>query len=299
MNNIDWALIRSFSIVARTGSLSGAARELGGSQPTLSRDIHNLEVQTGLNLFRRTTRGLILTDSGHALVTAASAMGESAELFSRLASGLSEELSGDVRVSANEIVGVYLLPNAIAAFKKLHPNVNIEIVISNLSSSLSKRDADIALRMFRPTQPDLVARRLPDLEIGLFAHTDYLREHDEPTTIEEVLSCTLIGFDENRDFINNASELGYAFTRNHFGLRSDHLLAQLQLLRAGAGIGATHVGLAQHWPELVRILQVISLPPIEFWCVTHSDVQYNSRIRELMSFLSEWLDNDPYARALV
>ena len=117
-------------------------------------------------------------------------------------------------MSANEIVGVYLLPTAIAAFKKPHPKVNIEIVISNLSSSLSKREADIALRMFRPTQPDLVVRRLPDLEIGLFAHADYLREHGEPTTIEEILSCTLIGFDENRDFINNAAELGSAFTRN-------------------------------------------------------------------------------------
>ncbi|MFT4561727.1 MAG: DNA-binding transcriptional LysR family regulator [Gammaproteobacteria bacterium] len=205
MNNTDWGLIRSFLLVSRTGSLSAAARELGGSQPTLSRDIHNLEVQTGLNLFKRTTRGLVLTESGHALVAAASDMGESAELFSRLASGLSEELSGDVRISANEIVGVYLLPTAIAAFKKKHPNVNIEIVISNLSSSLSKREADIALRMFRPTQPDFVARRLPDLEIGLFAHADYLSEHGEPTTIEEVLSCTLIGFDENRDFINSAA----------------------------------------------------------------------------------------------
>ncbi|MEJ2644430.1 MAG: LysR family transcriptional regulator [Gammaproteobacteria bacterium] len=180
MNQLDWALIRSFLAVARLGSLSAAARDMGVSQPTLSRDIQALEAATGLNLFRRTTQGLVLTPQGQRLVDAADHMNAAADRFARQASGLSVELEGDVRISANEIVGTYLLPPAIADFRQEHPAVHVEVVISNGASSLSKREADIALRMFRPTQPDLVARRLPDLELGFYAHRDYLDRRGEP-----------------------------------------------------------------------------------------------------------------------
>lgn len=298
MNTLPWGLIRSFLTVARLGSLSAAARELGLSQPTLSREVQALETATGLNLFRRTTQGLVLTEQGQALVDAADQMSTAADRFARQASGLSVELRGDVRISANEIVGVYLLPPAVAAFRDRHPAVQIEIVISNRASSLSKREADIALRMFRPTQPDLVARRLPDLELGLFAHRDYLARHGEPRDLDAFKRHSLIGFDEGLDFIDGAAQLGYRFVRGDFAVRTDHMLAQLHLLRAGAGIGGTHLGLASRWPELVRIMEWLPLPALQFWCVTHNDVQYNSRIRAVMAFLVDWFADDPYARAI-
>ncbi len=299
MNNIDWGLIRSFLAVSRLGSLSAAARELTVSQPTLSREIQTLETTTGLNLFRRTTQGLQLTEAGQALVEAAGRMNDAADLFSRQASGLSVELEGDVRISANEIVGIYLLPPAIAAFREHHPGVHIEIVISNRASSLSKREADIALRMFRPTQPDLVARRLPDMDLGFYAHEDYVKQHGEPENIEEFRHHTVIGYDENMEFIEGAAKLGYKFVRDNFAVRTDHLLAQFNLGRAGAGIIGTHVELAKHWPELVRIMEWVPLPALEFWIVCHSDVQFNSRIRELMRFLANWFDDDPYRDLLI
>ncbi len=299
MNSMEWGQIRSFLAVSQLGSLSAAARELGVSQPTLSREIQALETSTELNLFKRTTKGLQLTEAGHALVEAAGKMNNAADQFARQASGLSVELSGDVRISVNEIVGIYLLPPAIAAFHAQHPGVHIEIVISNRASSLSKREADIALRMFRPTQPDLVARRLPDMELGFYAHRDYIKEFGEPSNIDDLKSHTIIGFDEEMDFINGAAALGYHFVRDNFALRTDHLLAQLNLMRASAGINATHVGLAERWPELVRILEWIPLPALEFWCVAHSDVQYNSRIREVMQFLIQWFSNDPYHSAMI
>lgn len=299
MNNVDWGLIRSFLAVARLGSLTAAARELAVSQPTLSREIQSLEAATGLNLFRRTTQGLHLTEAGQTLVDAANSMDEAADHFSRQASGLSVELEGDVRISANEIVGIYLLPAAIAAFREQHPGVHVEIVISNKASSLSKRETDIALRMFRPTQPDLVVRRLPDMELGFYAHKDYVKKFGEPASIEEFQQHTIIGYDESMEYIEAAARLGYQFVRDNFALRTDHMLAQINLGRAGAGIVGTHVELAKHWPELVRILKWVELPALEYWIVCHRDVQYNSRIRELMHFLANWFADDPYRQSIL
>jgi len=299
MNNIDWDLVRSFLAVSRHGSVSAAARELGISQPTLSRAVQTLETSTGLSLFKRTTQGLALTEAGRKLVEAADRMNDAADQFQRQASGLSEELTGDVRISVNEIIGIYLLPPAIAAFREQHPGVHVEIVITNRVTSLSKRDADIALRMFRPTQPDLVARRLPDLEMGFYAHKDYIAKHGQPTSFEEMMQHNVIGFDEGMDFINGARAFGYELKREDFPLRTDHLLAQLGLMRAGAGINGTHVEIAKHFPELVRVAEFIDLPKLEFWCVCHADVQFNSRIREMMNFLVAWFDKDPYRHMIL
>lgn len=298
MNNIDWSQIRSFLSVARLGSLSAAARELGVSQPTLTREIQALETATRLNLFKRTTQGLVLTEAGQALVDAAGQMNDAADLFARQASGLSIELTGDVRVSANEIIGVYLLPPAIAAFREQHPGMQIEVVITNRASSLSKREADIALRMFRPQQPDLVARRLPDLALGFYAARDYIARHGVPADLDAIKGH-VIGFDEGMEFIEEAARHGYALQRNDFPLRTDHLLAQINLIRVGAGIGVTHVGLASRFPELQRVLEEVPLPPLQFWCVCHRDVQYNSRIRAVMQFLVHRFAADPYREAVV
>jgi len=292
--NIDWELIRSFLAVTECGSLSAAARQLGVSQPTLSRDIQSLETSTGLNLFQRSTQGLALTSEGFKLVDAAKQMDSAAGLFSRLSSGMSTELTGNVRISANEIVGIYLLPPAIAAFRQLHPGVQIELVISNQVSSLSKREADIALRMFRPGQPDLVARHLTDLPLGFYAHKDYVKKHGNPTTFEDLQSHQLIGFDESMEFIEGAAKYDIKLVRENFALRTDHLLAQMNLARSGAGIVATHKGIAEKWPEMTAVMESVVLPDLEFWLVCHNDVQYNQRIRELMHFLGKWFEQDPY-----
>lgn len=299
MNRLDWDLVRSFLVVARTGSLSAAARELGESQPTLSRDIQAIESVTKLNLFKRTTQGLTLTEAGQNLVDAASKMDDAADLFQRQVSGMSVELEGDVRISVNEIVGVYLLPPAIAAFRREHPGVSIEIVITNEPSSISKREADIALRMFKPTQPDLVAKRLPDLELGFYATQDYINEFGTPQSMDEFSQHSIIGFDQGTEFIDGAAKLGYHLVRDNFALRTDHLLAQINLCRAGAGIVGTHVELANRWPELVRIMDWIPLPSLEFWIVCHSDTQFNSRIRAFQQFLSFWFKNDPYEHIIL
>ncbi|EAU55143.1 LysR family transcriptional regulator [Mariprofundus ferrooxydans] len=294
MNSIPWELIRSFLAVADAGSLSAAARSLELSQPTLSRNIQTLESHTRLNLFKRTSQGLNLTEEGTALVEAAQQMNNSAETFARQVSGLSTELNGEIRISANEIVGIYLLPAVIAAFRKQHPAVHIEIVISNRASNLNKREADIALRMFHPKQPDLVARRLPDMPLGFYAHKSYLDQHGTPESFNELREHALIGFDQNRDFIDGARAMGFTFSNNDFELRTDSLMLQIQLALQGCGIVGTHVGVARQWPEMKRILEWAPIPPLEFWVVCHADTQYNARIRAFKRHLIAWFADDPY-----
>ncbi|MEJ2631995.1 MAG: LysR family transcriptional regulator [Acidihalobacter sp.] len=298
MNIQDWTLIRAFLAVATAGSVSAAARTLGVSQPTLSRQISALEQSMRLTLFERSPQGLHLTEQGEALVAAAMQMDDAADRFARLAAGLSEVLEGDVRISANEIVGYHLLPPLIAAFRREHPGVAIEVLISNRASSLSKREADIALRMFHPSQAGLVAMRLPDMELGLFAHRDYLERNGTPAFADELGQHTLIGFDENPEFIQGAAKAGVGLSREDFALRSDCLPLHLALMRAGAGIGVTHAGIAAGYPELLRVLAQAPLPTLEFWCVYHRDVRFNPRIRALARFIREWFAEDPY-RALL
>lgn len=298
MNNMDWALIHAFLAVSAEGSVSAAARTLGVSQPTLSRQIRALEQRMQLTLFERSPQGLRLTEQGETLVAAAEQMDEAADRFLRQATGLSEELEGDVRISANEIVGHHLLPPLIAAFRQRHAGVAIEVLISNRASSLSKREADIALRMFRPAQAGLVAMRLPDMELGLFAHRDYLERNGVPASAGQLTKHALIGFDENPDFVQGAAAAGLPLSRENFPVRSDWLPLHVALMRAGAGIGVTHTGLAACYPELSRVLPEAPLPTLEFWCVYHRDVRFNPRIRALARFIREWFGDDPYRAVL-
>lgn len=294
MNDIPWNLIRSFLTTAHEGSLSAAARVLGVSQPTLTRDIQALEAHTKLNLFKRSTQGLTLTEMGKALVESAEKMADFSDSFHRQASGLHTELNGDIRISVNEIMGIYVLPAAIAAFKERYPAVNIEIVVSNKSSSLNKREADIALRMFEPTQAELIARRLQDIPLGFFAHHDYLEKHGEPQTFNELKDHRIIGTDQNMEFIHAAKAMGYTFTPDDFHLRTDNLLLQIQLAHQACGILVTHVGLAQHSPKLVRILEWVPIPTLQFWIVCHADSQHNACIRTFKNHLIQWFKDDVY-----
>jgi len=137
------------------------------------------------------------------------------------------------------------------------------------------------------------------MEVGFYAHKDYIAKHGEPTNMDEFFQHSILGFDEGMDFINGGRAMGIEFKKQDFALRTDHLLAQLGLLRAGAGIGGTHVEIARHFPELKRVLEFIPLPKMEFWCVCHADVQFNSRIREMMHFLVKWFEKDPYREMLL
>jgi len=288
-----WDLIRTFEAVARTGSLSAAARTLGITQPTVGRHIDLLEADLKMTLFLRGREGMQLTDKGADLLGIAQEMRASAHGFERKATGLDDAVSGVVRISANEIFGVLLLPRVLAKFMALHPEIQIELVVDNAASNLLQRDADIAVRMFRPTQNDLVARKITDLPLGLYAHRDYLAANDAPASLDALRNHRFIGFDRDPSLIQAAAALGVEFAPDDFAFRCDNILTHIEALRAGVGIGVAHRGLAQKWDDVQPVLPEVPLPALELWIACHAEVHHNKRMRLIMDFLAQEL-SDPY-----
>ena len=157
MHNPDWTLTRSFLAVAETGSLSAAARQLGLSQPTLGRHVADLEAQLGMPLFQRAPRGLIPTTAALNLLPHARAMRDAAARLHLAAAGQTETLAGTVRLTASRIVAHYILPAIIAELRQAEPGIEVELVATDATENLLFHEADIALRMYRPTQLDIVA----------------------------------------------------------------------------------------------------------------------------------------------
>ncbi len=291
--NLSWDLIRTFKSVAKTGSLSAASRELGLTQPTVGRHIDLLEDALKIPLFIRSREGMKITDQGSDLVLTADEMAISANEFERRAAGFDETVEGLVRISANEIFGVLILPRILPIFAQHHPNVEIELIVSNTASNLLQRDADVAIRMFRPRQNDLVARKIADLPLGLFAHEDYLQARFAPKRLSDLHDHNIIGFDRETSLIEVARQLGEEFKPSDFIFRCDSILSHIEAIRSGLGIGVTHQGLARRWPGVIRVLPDLALPDLDLWIACHADVHYNKRIRLVMDFLAQQLKR-PY-----
>jgi DNA-binding transcriptional LysR family regulator len=285
--SLDW--IRSFHAVADTGSLSAAARKLSLTQPTIGRHIDLLEDRLGSALFRRGRDGMALTERGADLVATATEMLASATQFERQAAGFDTDLSGVVRIAANEVLGTLSLPHLLTDLTRTHPDIELELVISNTAANLLRRDADIAIRMFRPVQNDLIARKVTEIPLGFFAHSDYLAERTAPQNLADLRNHVVLGFDRETGMIQAAQALGERFDRADFQIRTDTILAQFEGIKAGLGIGIAHVPLAQNWPGVQQVLTEIPLPKLELWLACHHDVRFNRRVRLVMDYLGQKL----------
>ncbi|MGA7812090.1 LysR family transcriptional regulator, partial [Caballeronia sp.] len=242
--NIGWELYRSFLSVLKEGSLSGAARVLGITQPTVGRHIAALEQALGVALFTRSQLGLTPTETALGLRTYAETMESTAASLERAATASGEGVSGVVRVAASEVVGVEVLPPIIEQLRRRHPDLKVELVLSNRVQDLLRREADIAVRMMRPEQEQLVARRVGSIEVGLYARKDYLARQGMPRRFSELAGHSLIGFDQPSAFVRKASRSFQGFNREAFSIRTDSDLAQLALIRSGAGLGFCQAALA-------------------------------------------------------
>lgn len=291
---LSWDLIRSFQAVADTGSLSAAARKLGLTQPTVGRHIDLIEDQLNMSLFLRGRDGMRLTDKGADLLASAAEMASTATAFERRAAGLEDDIAGPVRISANEIFGVMILPGILTGLLDAHPGLAVELVVDNSPANLTRRDADIALRLFRPTQNDLIARKIADLPLGLYAHRDHIATHGAPESLQDLRHHRFIGFDRDTSLIDAARTMGLSLTPADFAFRCDNILAHIAAIRAGLGIGVTHRGLAARWPELLQVLPEAPLPSLPLWLACHADIRHNKRIRLTMEALAERLAT-PYA----
>ena len=283
---LDWTLLRAFLATIDTGSLSAAAQSLGATQPTLSRHIKELETAIGTPLFRRSVKGLEPTEAALALVDDAREMGRAAEALALKAQGKAETLSGTVRITASVVVSNLILPSIIADLRQTEPLIQVEIVASDASQNLLRRDADIALRMFHPTQNALIARKLGDTPLGLYASKSYIARKGRPWEMLDILDHDVIGFDRLDDILKGYAAMGHPVTRNQFPVRCDDQMVCWHLLLAGAGIGFAQDLLAGAQAELERLDIGMNLPSLPLWLVMHEEVRTNARIRRVADFLS-------------
>lgn len=284
-----WELYRSFLAVMREGSLSGAARMLGMTQPSLGRHVRELEEALGVSLFARSPQGLSPTDLAHALLPHAQAMASASMALRRAAGTRHDQMSGVVRIAASEVIGVEVLPPMLAMFRERHPGVVVELSLSSQLENLLRRDADIAIRMGRPTQEALVARHVGNIALGLYAHKRYVKKHGRPDAIAALASHALIGFDRETPYIRAMRPAGMPYTREHFALRTDNDLAALAALRAGYGIGFCQCGIAQREPALLRLLGDSVQLAMETWVVMHEDLRRSALMRALYDHLAAGL----------
>jgi len=281
-----WELYRTFLAVVREGSLSGAARALGLTQPTAGRHVDALEQALGLSLFIRTQQGLSPTEAALSLRPFAESLESTSAALLRAASSQGEGVRGTVRVTASEVVAVEVLPPILTDLHAAYPELTIELVPSNRLEDLLRREADIAVRMQPPTQGVLVARQLGGIELGAFAHRRYLEQRGVPATLGDLTGHTLIGYDKENAFLRGVRAQLPWIQRNRFALRTDSDLAAIAALRAGFGIGFCQVGLAQRNPDLVRLFVDEVSITLDTWLAMHEDLRDSPRCRAVFDALA-------------
>lgn len=285
----DWSLVPAFLAVAETGTLSGAARRLGSSQPTLGRQIRALEDQFGTALFIRHPRGLTLSEAGQALLPAARHMQEAAQRMALQAAGQDHALQGVVRITASHVVSHYVLPPILARLRREEPGITIELAPSDSAENLLFREADIALRMFRSTQLDIVTRHLGTLPVAVFASRDYLDRRGRPRTPDDLMRHDLIGYDRSDLILRGMRAAGFPATRDWFALRCDDQAACVELARAGCGIGFVQRHIAERDPALEILELGIDLPGLPVWLAAPQTTRRTPRIARVWDLLAEGL----------
>ncbi|HOY37045.1 MAG TPA: LysR family transcriptional regulator [Piscinibacter sp.] len=286
-NRFDWALVRSFLAVLDAGSLMGAARRLNAQQPTLSRHVAELEAQLGTPLFERTGRGVTPTAAALAIADAARQMEAGALTLSRSLTTARNAETGTVRITTSEVAATWLLPPLLAQLQAQEPGIAIELVASNQLTNLLRREADIAVRMVRPAQASLVARKLGEIPIIAAAHRDYLARFGTPKRPEDLAGHRLIGFDRDDGILKGFAQMGMPLTREHFALRTDAQIAYGQLVAAGAGIGFVAQYNLRHWPGVVALLPQLAIPPLPCWLAVHREIRASRLVRRVYDFLAE------------
>ena len=287
--DLDWNHLRVFLAVAESGSLSGAARQLALSQPTLSRNISDLETSLGVNLFERIARGMYLTEAGKALLEPARQMQKSAELFSLKAFGQTQKLAGTIRLTASEMISGHILPPILSKLRQTHPEIQIEIVATDAVVNLLEHHADIAIRHENPQQSDLISKKLGEAKIGFFAHADYLKRVGGQSTSNSNVNHDWIGLDKSTLWINAFRKSYKNVDREFFAFRCDNVMVTWQAALAGLGIVPAFFSIAKNWPEMQQVKADCPMGKIPIWLVAHRELWDNPRMRVTFDALADGL----------
>jgi DNA-binding transcriptional LysR family regulator len=289
MSNLDWNQLKAFLETAETGTLSAAARKLGLSQPTLSRQVAAIEQTMGVTLFERVGKSMALTPTGLNLLEHARAMGAAADALSLAATGRSQALGGVVSVSATDAVAATLLPPLVRKLREQEPGIAIEVIPSNALSDLLRREADIAIRHVKPEQPELIARLIREATAHFYASKDWVKTHGHPRSAEDAAHLPFVGADRSGRYLGYLRAHGLPLSEANFSCYADHSVASWALVLQGMGIGAMLEEIALATPGVVRVLD--ELPPVRFpiWLVTHRELRTSRRIRVVFEALAQGL----------
>ena len=282
----DWNQARAFLVTAEEGSLSAAARALGMTQPTVGRQVTALEQELGVALFERVGRGLELTPSGLELASHVRDMGKAATRVSLAAGGRSQTIEGSICITASEIHAAFLLPPIIEKLRQLAPGIDVEIIASNSASDLGRREADIAIRSFRPTQAELIARKIKDVPARLYASKDYLKRIGMPKSAADLERADFIDFDDTGMLLNGLNALGLKLSKSNFPIRTKNHIVQWKMVKQGLGIGIFPEDIGDAEPLVQQALP--ELEPIVFpiWLTTHRELNTSRRVRLVFDLLA-------------
>lgn len=286
----DWNQARAFLATAEEGSLSAAARALGLTQPTLGRQVSALEGALGVTLFERVGRSLTLTESGVELLEHFRAMGEAAGRISLTASGQSQAIDGQVRITTTDLVGTHILPRLLHGIREEATGVEIEIVASDEVRDLHKREADIAIRHARPEQPDLIARSVGATTAHLFASTAYLDRIGRPEQAADLGAADFVGGEQPERYVPGLNALGLPLRAEQFKVTATSGPVVLELVRQGYGISPLPKQIAALAPELECVMPDLPPIPVPVWLVTHRELHTSRRIRLVYDRLADALE---------
>lgn len=281
---LNWDNARLFLAVARSGQLLAAARSAGLNQATLSRRMTALEVELGAKLLVRRTTGCDLTDAGRELLASLERIeGEFIASEARLA-GRDAALSGAIRIGAPDGFGVFFLAPRIGKLAVLHPGLNIQLVPVPRAFSLSQREADIAVMVGCPDRGRLIARKLTDYTLSLYATEEYLKTHGQPESPAELASHRLVGYVEDLLYTPALAYNQEFWNSWQSRIEISSATGQLQAVLAGAGVGILHDYLAAGQPTLKLVLPRLKISRT-YWIVVHESMRDNAKVRSVADFL--------------
>ena len=298
----DWNQIRAFLTTAETGSLSAAARSLGLTQPTLSRQVSALEKELGLLLFERIGRSLELTQAGLELLEHTRAMGDAANRMTLTASGQIQSIDGEVRITATDILSVHYLPAFLKDLFKEAPNLKVDVVAVNDIRDLMRREADIAIRHVRPTQPDLIAKLVVEASGNFYASKGYIQKHGMPRSKADLSQHKFVSFGDTAQMISFMQNIDVKLDESNFSLGSENGLVAWQFALEGFGICVMDELYAETHSEMVRLLPKSQSVKFPIWLATHRELHTSRRIRLVFDMLAAHLsttykskrtENDP------
>ncbi len=284
--SFDWNQIRAFLATVEEGTFSAAARALKTTQPTIGRQIAELEDRLGVTLLERSVKGPKLTEAGETLLHHVRAMSDAATLISMAAARQSTEISGKVRITAADMLTVGLLPELLHPLRQTAPGLRLELLPSNDIKDLLRREADIAVRHVRPEQPELIARHIGDLKAHLYASRSYLDRVGRPKTPRDIAEHDFVGIPDSGGVLATLQNLGIPLTDSNVVITSDSGVVISACLKAGFGMSLLPAALCDRDPELEKVLPELPTPQFPVWLVTHRELQTSNRIRVVFDQLA-------------